>query len=238
VAVPLAFILGRLLPNVAAKVDALLRVFGLINPYCLFPVFVIFFGLGETPKIAVLAWVSVWPIYFSAQTACRNVDPQLLKTARSMNCGAWAIFFRVTLPATIPAIFNGVRIGVEMSFFILIAAEMTGATAGLGWIVHNAGASYQTVRIYGAGICVVLLGVLINRFLLVIKRAFLSFSEALSPSWLQNAKADHKPISKTTGYVWLIVFVVLMVFGFYQVFKAENLLLDATLTPDYRIWNK
>jgi NitT/TauT family transport system permease protein len=234
---PLAFILGRLCPKFADSVDSLLRIFGLVNPYCLFPVFVVFFGLGEAPKIAVLAWVSLWPIFFNGQNAIRHVDPMLIKTARSMNCGSISIFFRVFLPATIPAFFTGVRIGVEMSFFILIAAEMTGATAGLGWIVHNAGATYQTARLYGAGICVVALGVLINRFLLVVRRGFLSWSEALSPAWLRAGRAD-RPIGRATAYIWLFSFILLLAFGFYQVFKAENLLLDQTLTPDYRVWSK
>jgi NitT/TauT family transport system permease protein len=53
-AVPLGYVFGRLLPKLAKTLEPLLRVFGLINPYCLFPLFVVFFGAGETPKIAVL----------------------------------------------------------------------------------------------------------------------------------------------------------------------------------------
>jgi NitT/TauT family transport system permease protein len=238
VAVPLAFLLGRLLPKVAVRVNALLQVFGLINPYCLFPVFVVFFGLGEAPKIAVLAWVSLWPIFFNGQSAFRSVDPQLLKTARSLNCGSLTAFWRVCLPAAIPAIFNGIRVGVEMSFFILIAAEMTGATAGLGWIIHNSGASYQTDRIYGAGICVVVLGVLINRFLVVIRRGLLSWSEALAPTWLQFSDTAPKPVKKSVAYAWCLIFILIMALGLIQIFRAENLLIDSTLTPEYRIWYK
>jgi NitT/TauT family transport system permease protein len=224
VGAPLAFVLVRVFPVFAESVDSLLRVFGLINPYCLFPLFIIMFGLGETPKIAVLSWVSLWPIFFGSQIAFKTVDPQLIKTARSMSCGSWSIFWKVTVPASLPSIFNGARVGVEMSFFILIAAEMTGATAGLGWIIHNAGASYDTARIYGAGLCVVILGVGLNRFLQIIRRGFLDWSDYLASPWLYAGSACPKPVNRTLLWLCCLVFVLVFGLGAWKIGLGENLI--------------
>ncbi|MDR0620912.1 MAG: ABC transporter permease subunit, partial [Deltaproteobacteria bacterium] len=129
-AVPLSCLLGRLFPGAYQRLEALFRIFGLINPYCLFPVFVVIFGMGETAKISALVWVAFWPIFFSGVTGVRSVDEAVIKTAMSLNPGEWKLFCKVILPGAMPAIFNGFRIGVERSFFILIAAEMTGSAAG------------------------------------------------------------------------------------------------------------
>ncbi|MDR1086228.1 MAG: ABC transporter permease subunit [Deltaproteobacteria bacterium] len=222
-AVPSAYVLARVLPVLGERADSLLRIFALINPYCFFPVFVILFGLGETPKIAVLAWVSMWPIFFSSQNVFKNTDPQLIKMARSMNLNKAALFFRLTLPSGLPQIFTGLRLGVEMSFFILIAAEMTGATAGLGWLIHNAGASYQIARLYGTGLCVVVLGVLLNRFLILVRKGFLPWSGGLTIPWLQNTDVSPKNVSKKVLYFWCLIFLLAASMALFQIFRGVNL---------------
>jgi NitT/TauT family transport system permease protein len=101
---------------------------------------------------------------------------------------------------------------------------MTGATAGLGWIVHNAGAGYQTDRIYGTGLCIVILGVLINRFLILIRRAFLPWSDNMAAPWLYNPKAIPKKINNYCLFLWCLGFVILAVLGLRQIFLGVNLI--------------
>ncbi|MDR1676859.1 MAG: ABC transporter permease subunit [Deltaproteobacteria bacterium] len=239
IAVPLGYVLGRLFTNLAGYLEPLLRIFGLINPYCLFPLFVVFFGSGETPKIAVLAWVSLWPIFFSTLSGVRNVDPVLVKTGRSMNTGPLKTFWKIILPAIAPQIFAGLRIGVEMSFFILIAAEMTGATAGLGWIVHSAGALYQVPRIYGAGLCIVILGVIINRFLVFLQNAFFFWKESVDPiAGSRGPAPGAKKISTFKVFLITVIFVLTLAVGIHQIVVAEIRLNDPTTIPEYRIWTE
>jgi ABC-type Fe3+ transport system permease subunit len=213
---------------------------------------VVFFGSGETPKIAVLAWVSLWPIFFSTLAGVRNVDPILIKTGQSMTAGKIATFWKIILPAAAPQIFSGLRIGVEMSFFILIAAEMTGATAGLGWIIHSAGALYQVPRIYAAGLCVVVLGVLINRFLVFLKNGFFfwkdsiiagsaSFASGPANGGLAPSPGPEAGGSKISGGVIAVVitiFVIILAVGIHQIILAELRLNDPTIIPEYRIWTE
>jgi NitT/TauT family transport system permease protein len=236
--VPLAYLLGRVLPGVAERVEALLRVFALINPYCVFPLFIVLFGAGEAPKIAVLAWVSLWPVFFGTLAGMRGVDPTLVKTAKSMCAGPLASFWKVVLPAASPSVFNGARIGVEMSFFILIAAEMTGATAGLGWIVHSAGALNQVPRIYGAGVCIVVLGVFLNRSLLYFRNGLFFWKSETDPLTGARVGGGVRRIGPAAAWSALAVFVLVMAVGAYEIWRAEVMLNDPGEIPEYRVWTE
>ncbi|MDR2352499.1 MAG: ABC transporter permease [Deltaproteobacteria bacterium] len=238
IAVPLAYVMGRLLPEFFQRTESLLRIFSLINPYCLFPLFIVFFGSGETPKIAVLTWVSLWPIFFNSLAGLKNIDPILLKTAKSLSVGPFSTFSKIILPGSLPSIFNGIRLGVEMSFFILIAAEMTGATAGLGWIIHNAGALNQVNRIYGAGICVVVLGVLLNRFAIFIQNGLCFWKEELDPL-TGVIGGDPKARFSTTKLTIVVAgFLLVLIVGAYEIITAERRLNDPTVIPEYRVWTE
>jgi NitT/TauT family transport system permease protein len=239
IGVPMAWLLGSLFPGFFRRIEALLRVFALINPYCLFPLFVVFFGSGELAKISVLTWVSLWPIFFSSLGGVENVSPLLIKTAWSMKAKGFTLFRKVILPASLPSVFNGVRIGVETSFFILIAAEMTGATAGLGWIIHSAGALNQVPRIYGAGVLVVLLGVFINRYLNFIKNGVFFWKEDLDPigGIILHGSGQSRMKPLTLGLAGGI-FLLILVAGLYEIRRAEALLNDPAVIPEYRVWTE
>ncbi|MBI1921004.1 MAG: ABC transporter permease [Geobacter sp.] len=215
VAIPAGFLLGLRLPVWAAVLDPFLRVLSQVNPFSLMPVFILFFGIGETAKIVVIAWVSLWPILFYTITAVRNVDPLLLKTARSLGITTGELYLKVILPASLPVIFVGLRIGAGLVFFMIVAAEMLGANAGLGWLVHNSAMNYQTPRIYAGATFIVILGYLLNRFLLALERAFFSGEQeqvdlvparrSSAPSW--------RPGWRSAAAAASVIFVFLLAGG-------------------------
>jgi NitT/TauT family transport system permease protein len=238
-AVPLAFVFAGLIPSVYPKIESLLKIFALINPYCLFPLFIVFFGGGEAAKISVLAWVSLWPIFFATLTGIKQVDPNLIKTARSMGAGHGDIFFKVIIPNSLPSIFNGTRIGVQVSFFILIAAEMTGAIAGLGWIVHSAGALNQVNMIYAAGLLIVLLGVFLNRFLNYLHKGLFFWKSELDPIAGVSKPGDHRNrLSVWKLSVISACFLLIVGVGVYEIYLAEVMLNDPSVVPEYRVWTE
>jgi len=148
IAVPLGFLLGgwfRLFERILTPV---LRLFTEINPFSLFPVFILIFGIGEVAKIAMLFWVCLWPILLNTITGIKNVDSLLVKSARSMGVTGQTLFFKVILPAASPNIFHGLRTSCGVAFFMLIAAEMIGASSGLGWLVFNAQNNYQISKLF------------------------------------------------------------------------------------------
>jgi NitT/TauT family transport system permease protein len=114
----------------------------------------------------VVAWVALWPVLFYTVTGTRNVEQVQEKTAASMGISRWELLVKVILPAALPTVFVGIRIGATITFYILVAAEMLGASAGLGYLVHNAAMNYQIPRIYAGATFIVIFGFLLNRGLI------------------------------------------------------------------------
>jgi NitT/TauT family transport system permease protein len=181
VGIPLGILLGRVYPRIADALSPILRILSQVNPFSLLPVFLLFFGIGETAKLAVISWVSVWPVLFYTMTGTRTVDPVQEKSAASMGISAGELILKVILPAALPTIFVGIRIGATITFYILVASEMLGASAGLGYLVHNAAMNYQIPRIYAGATFIVLFGYLLNRLLIYIG--------ALLFAWQENSSA-------------------------------------------------
>ena len=150
VAIPLGLLIGWYAP-VARLLNPLLEVFRNTAALALLPVFVLVLGLGETSKIAIIVYACTWPILLNTISGVRSVDPLLIKSARSLGLKSPALFQKVILPAAVPTIFTGVRLAGAYSILILIAAEMVGAKAGLGFLINNAQFNFQVPEMY-AGI--------------------------------------------------------------------------------------
>jgi NitT/TauT family transport system permease protein len=193
VGLPLGFLLARRYQTFAEAIDPILRVLSQVNPFTLMPVFMLFFGLGETAKVAVIAWVSVWPILFYSITAAREVDPIQIKTAASMGISPMDMLFKVIVPGALPTTFVGIRIAASITFYILVAAEMLGAGAGLGWLVHNAAMNYLIPRIYAGATFIVILGFMLNRSLIWLEQVLFVWKEEV---FILPGKAA------TTGTPW------------------------------------
>lgn len=176
--VPMGFLLGGWFPTLERIVSPLLRFLGEVNPFSLFPVFMILFGIGEISKFAMIFWVCLWPILFNTATGVRGVDAAYLKTARSMGAGLPTLAFRVILPAASPLIFNGLKIGAGTSFFMLIAAEMIGAGSGLGWLVWNAQITYQIPKLFAATVLISTMGLALDRVFGAVERRTLSWRDS------------------------------------------------------------
>jgi NitT/TauT family transport system permease protein len=161
-AIPLAFVLGGWFPRLTRFLSPLLNLFGQINAFSLFPLFVLFFGIGELAKFSIIFWSCLWPILFTTLAGIQGVEPLFVKVARSMGSGRLTLFLKVLLPGALPSIFTGVRIGATVAFLMLIAAEMVGAKSGLGWMVMNAQVNYLIPRLYLAAVIIALLGMALN----------------------------------------------------------------------------
>jgi NitT/TauT family transport system permease protein len=190
IGIPLGFLLGRFGRAVVEAFNPLFRVLSQANPFSLMPVFILFFGIGEMAKLAVISWVCLWPVLFNTITGVQSIDPQLIKSARSFGLKKVDLATAVLLPAAAPAVFIGLRIGVEMAFFILIASEMIGATAGLGWLLHQSAHLYQVPRLYAAATCIIILGVFLNRILLWLELRLFFWRET---EWEPGKKQELRP---------------------------------------------
>ncbi len=161
-AIPLGFVLGGWFPRFTRFLSPLLNLFGQINAFSLFPLFVLFFGIGELAKFSIIFWSCLWPILFMTIAGVQRVEPLFIKLARSMGGGRRILLVHVLIPGALPSIFTGVRIGATVAFLMLIAAEMIGASSGLGWLVHNSSVNYIIPRLYLAALLIALLGMIFN----------------------------------------------------------------------------
>ncbi|MFJ9824595.1 ABC transporter permease [Streptomyces sp. NPDC101160] len=173
-AVPLGLLIGWYRP-VADLLGPLLEVFRNTAALALLPVFVLLLGIGETSKISIVVYACAWPVLLSTISAVRTVDPTLLRLARSLDLPAVRLFQKVILPASVPAVFTGVRLAGSMSILVLVAAEMIGAKAGLGYLVNASQYNFAIPQMYAGIITISAVGVVFNQLLVALERRLSSW---------------------------------------------------------------
>jgi NitT/TauT family transport system permease protein len=137
-------------------------------------------GIGEISKIAIIYWVCQWPVLFNTVTGIRNVDPILIKVARTAGLSKLQIFWKVLLPASLPTVLTGIRMGVGLAFFMLIGAEMIGASSGLGFMILQAEGTFQIPKMYAGIVTVALLGIIVNMILIRMEKRVTKWKEDIS----------------------------------------------------------
>ena len=138
-----------------------------------YPIILLWLGLGDMSKIVVVA-VSVWfPVFIAAIEATRSVGQQLIWSAQSMGAGSAVVFRRVVLPAALPQLFAGLRVGLALAFVALFAAELMGSNAGLGYLVVDGEQNLRFDIMFAGIITFGSIGFLCDRVLLWVRRRVL-----------------------------------------------------------------
>jgi NitT/TauT family transport system permease protein len=104
----------------------------------LYPVVLLIFGLSVSGRVAFGAMHGVLPVAILTMNAIRNIPPVYLKSARALHLSKWQTIFAVLLPATLPEVFSGLRIGFSLTLLGVLLAEMFAAKQGLGFLIINA----------------------------------------------------------------------------------------------------
>lgn len=171
VTIPLGLILGWYKP-VADFLDPLLELFRNTAALALLPVFVLILGIGETSKISIVVYACAWPILLNTIAGVKGVDPLLIKSARSLGLPPYRLFQKVILPAAVPTVFTGIRLAGAYSILVLVAAEMVGAKAGLGFLINDAQFNFRIPDMYSGIITISVIGLVFNALLLRLERRF------------------------------------------------------------------
>lgn len=178
VGIPLGFLLGTFFKSAEQFLLPFLRTCEKLNPFAIIPIFMIFFGIGTAEKVVVIFWSALWPVLFHTMAGAKDVDFSLLRAARSMGATRRQLFAKVILPYTTPNIFVGIEFAAQISFFMIIASEVIGASTGLGWYYINSTARYDLPLMYGIVLFITLLGIIINAIFARLKQHFLVWKEA------------------------------------------------------------
>ena len=171
IAIPLGVLIGWY-RTAAELLGPLLELFRNTAALALLPVFVLLLGLGESSKISLVVYASTWPILLNTVSAVRGVDALLVKSARSLGFSSLQLFRKVVLPAALPTIFTGIRLAGAASILVLVAAEMTGAKAGLGYMINAAQFNFAVPQMYAGIVTIALLGLAFNQVLVSLERRF------------------------------------------------------------------
>jgi sulfonate transport system permease protein len=175
--IPLGLVMGQL-PTAERLIDPLLQLFRQTSALALYPVFILLLGLGETSKIFVIFWASLFPILLATIGGVKEVDGKLIEMARVYGARRLTIFRRVVLPGAVPQVFVGLRLSATTALLMLIAAEMIGANHGVGFQVMNAQYNFQIPLMFASIVLLALLGLAANYAILGLQRRLCRWNSA------------------------------------------------------------
>ncbi|WP_010233698.1 ABC transporter permease [Clostridium arbusti] len=176
IAIPLGLIIGWF-KKFEKFIDPLMQTFRNLSVLALLPVFVLFFGIGETSKIIVIAWAVTWSVLLNTISGVKNVDPQVIKGARSMGVSNFCLFKTVIFPGALTSIYTGIRISATTSILVLIAAEMLGANTGLGYLLYLYQSNIKIPEMFSIIIILALLGLSVNYSLVALEKRLFRWKE-------------------------------------------------------------
>ncbi len=131
-----------------------------IPKIALLPLFVIWFGIDEGSKYALIALGTFTPTVVATYGAVDNVDRTLIRMGQSFGLSWMSIVRKIVLPGALPGILSGMRVSVAIGIILLVAAEMLGAEFGVGAYILQAGALYDLERLFAGVVILSILGVL------------------------------------------------------------------------------
>lgn len=175
--VPLGLLMGWY-KGFERAVNPLLEALRNTAALALLPVFILLLGIGEASKISLIVYACAWPVLLNTLSGVRNVDPLLIKFGRTMGLSPLQLFRKVILPAAVPTIFVGIRLAGATSLVVLIAAEMIGAKAGLGYLIIYSQYNFQIPHMYLGIITITAIGIAFNSLLVHIERRFTAWNPA------------------------------------------------------------
>lgn len=176
IGIPLGLVMGQI-AAVERALDPILQLFRQTSALALYPVFILLLGLGEASKVFVIFWATLFPILLATIGGVKQVDRKLIEMARTFGASRLTVFRRVVLPASVPAIFVGLRLSATTALLLLIAAEMIGANKGVGFQVMNAQYNFQIPLMFAAIFLLAGLGLAANLVLVVLQRRLCRWAE-------------------------------------------------------------
>jgi NitT/TauT family transport system permease protein len=135
--------------------------FQLIPKVAVAPLFMVWLGIDWEARVSIALFIAFFPIVISTTTGLNAVDPALIRLCRSLTASEWQTFIQVRLPASLPFIFNGMKISMTFALIGVIVAEFITSQSGLGYIILFAGSQLNTPIVMAAIILLCIVGLLL-----------------------------------------------------------------------------
>jgi NitT/TauT family transport system permease protein len=162
-------------PVVQRAVEPILLLVYPVPKPALIPLFMIWLGIGDFSKIAVIALGCLLPVVTATYNGARSVDPMLLWSARARGTSERRLLWRVVLPAIVPHIAAGVRTAIAVAIIVLVSAEFISSQAGLGYLISNYGGVGADDAMLAVVVYLAAIGYLLDRAYLAGLRRFMAW---------------------------------------------------------------
>lgn len=172
IGIPLGLFMGKS-EVVRSFVDPYVEFFRFIPPIAFVTLAVIWFGLGETSKIVLIVYTTVFMVAINTMIGVLGIDPDKRFAALCLGASERQVFFYVTIPAVIPNIVTGMKIAMGNSFMTVVSAEMVAAKTGIGFLIFNSRLFLLTEWIFVGIITLGLMGFLSDRALRIVANKLL-----------------------------------------------------------------
>lgn len=174
-ALPLGLLIGRV-PLMRQLLDPTFQILRPVPVTAWLPLAMILFGLGPRSAYFLVFLGAFYPILVNTIFGVRSVEPRLFEAASMLGCRGSAQFARVVLPAALPSIFTGLRLGLGFAWVVIVVGEMTGVQTGLGAIIMEARQLSRTEIVICGMIVIGVAGFLSDRIVMALGRRLLAWS--------------------------------------------------------------
>ena len=169
-AVPIGIVVGTN-KKIYSFLEVIIDFFRSLPATALFPLFILFLGIGDAVKIAVATFIAFWVIFINTVYGVWNQSKIRVQVAKVFRASRFQTFKEVTLPDILPQIFVGLRLAISYSLVVVVVAEMfIGAKYGLGQKIIDSYLAYRTSYLYAIILIVGLLGYLFSKLFIVLER--------------------------------------------------------------------
>jgi ABC-type nitrate/sulfonate/bicarbonate transport system permease component len=158
-------VLGGMSTLIRSIVEPIIEFLRPIPPLAFLPMFLVWFGLGESSKVAFIAYTTFFPMFVIIAAGVMQVDIVLLRAAASLGATRWQMIRHVILPSALSGIVVGLRVGFSLAIFVIVGAEFMGADSGLGYMIIEGRDFFLPAQIVLGALVLGLLGFLVNALL-------------------------------------------------------------------------
>ena len=126
------------------------------------PILIIWFGIGEESKVAVIFLAAYFPVLVNTVSGIERTDPKLIEVGKMYHLNGWQQFTKIYLPSALPSIFVGLKLGLSVSWMAVVGAEMIAATSGIGFRINDARSLMQYPVVFAGIIAIAVVGVIMD----------------------------------------------------------------------------
>ncbi len=172
--IAIAYVMTRF-PKLAVWLDGPLVILQTAPKIALAPLFIVWFGFGVLSKIVLIFSLVFFPVFVGAVAGFRALDPKMKDLSKLLGLSSIQRFRQIELPAAMPEIFVGLKIGAVQALVGAVLAEWMSGKVGLGYLMTFASATYKTPLLFAAVLLTVVLGLLLHVALTMLERRLLSW---------------------------------------------------------------